>query len=133
MAGNSPSKPVSSSAFDALGPVLIKPTHDLDQLAEIADTQNRFGGDANARIMTDRIDGRKALVIVVKLGQHRAIISQITPEIAAAIRPIAWRLRLPGRAIKCLARVDADPHSPTHLDVWLNPGPTTSTNSRHAN
>ncbi|RFA15807.1 hypothetical protein B7R21_03640 [Subtercola boreus] len=119
-----------SPAFDALGPILIQPTHGLDQLAEIAATQNRFGENANGRIAIDRISGKMALVIVVKLGQHRAVISRITPEIAEAIQPVAWRLRLNNHAIKCLASVDANPDSPTYLHVWLNPELSKAPNPR---
>ncbi|RFA08345.1 hypothetical protein B7R54_03215 [Subtercola boreus] len=106
--------------LDDLGPLLISTGDSRDRVRAIADAQATFGGAAQARIVSRRFEGRRSLYVVLRYTSSRVTIGTLDPVVS---RKIAWRVRilaLNNRVVTCPASIDADRHSPTYLDVWLN-------------
>lgn len=104
-----------------LGPVEVETTYNREGVQQILDAQNTFGGSPQARIVSRRIDGSRALYVVLRYTSLRVTSGQLAPDIS---RRIGWSVRwlaMFNRVVSCDALIIDEPGSPSNLNVILNP------------
>jgi hypothetical protein len=104
-----------------LGPYVIRPDQNLDALEDMARAQAAFGGKIRARILPERVDGRRALTVMVLYTSSRARIATLDNAIARPIQTKVRWLWLVGRVVSCEASINAIPDLPSYLEVTLYP------------
>lgn len=105
----------------ALGPVEVSTTFNREGVRGILDAQHHFGGSAQARIVSRRVDGRRSVFVVLRYTSMRVTSGELPPEIAEGI---GWRVRmlaLTNRVVSCDASIVDRPDSESDLAVILNP------------
>ncbi|MEA9985950.1 MULTISPECIES: hypothetical protein [Subtercola] len=114
-------RPVALPEFEELGTIIVPSIFNRERLAELAAAQKLFGGTIRARLVNDRVDGRRHVTVVLRYTSFRVTAGVLDDQLSRRFRSkICW-LNAVNRVAVCEAQLVGDPTAPDYLTVWLNP------------